>query len=191
MSFATLGIGLCPLYPVYCFKTGSFVPNTERLALRIETLMKHAGVSTSPLSLVWESEPSSAFTEASPFSEAFGLATLSGSDNLQPSDPVQLLSGPSTSQQVVDTTEPTAQTQESLPVPNQGHQDEPGSSGALDPSRTEVLQSKANPSRGRRRGKNAERGQLLPVTKDQQRRGRRGRTSLDKEKRVDERIKLE
>ncbi|KAM5522639.1 hypothetical protein FOXYSP1_16530 [Fusarium oxysporum f. sp. phaseoli] len=64
---------------------------------------------------------------------------------------------PSTSQQVVDTTEPTAQTQESLPVPNQGHPDEPVSSGALDPSHTEVLRLKANPSRGRRRGKNAER----------------------------------
>ncbi|KAI7759860.1 hypothetical protein LZL87_009183 [Fusarium oxysporum] len=145
----------------------------------------------SPLSLIWESEPSSAFTKASPFSEGFRLATLSGSDNLQPSDPVQLLSGPSTSQQVVDATEPTAQTQESLPVPNQGHPDEPVSSGALDPSRTEVLQQKANPSRGRRRGRNAERAQLLPVTKDQQRRGRKRRTSLDKEKRVDERIKLE
>ncbi|WJG35838.1 uncharacterized protein FOBCDRAFT_262754 [Fusarium oxysporum Fo47] len=138
----------------------------------------------SPLSLVRESGPPSAFTEASPFSKAFGLGILSGSDNPQPSDPVKSPSGLSTSQQVLDTSEPTAPTRESLPKSTQDHEDEPVGSGVLDASRTEVRRPKTNPSRERRREKNAKRSQLLPVTKGQQGRGRR--KELDKDNGGDE-----
>ncbi|KAF4446850.1 Transcription factor atf21 [Fusarium austroafricanum] len=133
--------------------------------------------SNSPWSLIQESDPSSAFTEASPYSEAFGLGIHSGFNNSQPSDPVEPPSGPSSSQQPIDTAEVTAQPEEDLPNCTLDDQDGPEIPDVSGASRSEVRRPKTNPPRGRCE-KNSKRSQLPSVTTDHQ--GRRTKLGSDK-----------
>ncbi|WXC67277.1 hypothetical protein SNK03_013061 [Fusarium graminearum] len=142
---------------------------------------------SSSMSLIQESGPSSAFTEASPYSEAFGAAIQSGSDSQLPSALVQSPLGLNNSQQPIDTAEPPACTRESLLKSTQNDEDSSGSSYISKASRPEIRRPKTKLPRGTRRRGNAERSQVPSVAKYQQ----GTRTKVRDEKEVKKRIKLE
>jgi hypothetical protein len=173
-------------YDASSFPIPSFEPasNGQKMSHLLE-----GGSLMAPLSLIWENEPSHPLTEVPLSPEAFELATVSVSCNLQLSDPVQLPSGPSTSTQVLGTTDSTANIQENSSANERCYLDEPVSSRTLDPPKTEVFQPNANALRRGNHGKSSERGHVLSATKDQQRRERKKGASFGKEK--DDRIKVE
>ncbi|KIL90034.1 hypothetical protein FAVG1_06772 [Fusarium avenaceum] len=139
--------------------------------------------SDSPLSLTLESGPSFEFTEASPYSEAFGFGIRSSLDNSQPSDSMQSPLGPGTSQQTIYTAEAITQ-----PKSSRDNQDRSERSTVSNTSISEVRRLKKNPPKGRRRGKNSERNQLFPVAKFHH---QVKRTKLSNDKKGKKRTKLE